>query len=67
MKRSSRYQKQKLGLLPFGQVAIGRLSMDQAIFLDKLARKWGCETLSEAAEEILRDALEELSDVQNRK
>lgn len=41
--------------------------MDQAIFLDKLARKWGCETLSEAAEEILRDALEELSDVQNRK
>jgi hypothetical protein len=27
--------------------------------LDRLAAKWGCETLSEAALEILKDALAE--------
>ena len=54
-----RNQKQRLATLPLGSVSINRLSADQVVALDRLARKWGCKTLAEAAEEILRDALEE--------
>jgi hypothetical protein len=35
------------------------LSQEQKRKLEKMAREWGCETLAEAALEILRDALEE--------
>jgi hypothetical protein len=43
----------------------GRINMGEAftheelMTLDRLAAKWGCETLSEAALEILKDALAE--------
>lgn len=48
------------GLLPLGRISFSTsLSKEQIAALDRLARKWGCATLAEAALEILRDGLEE--------
>lgn len=53
----------RIASLPFGRVAIGRrLSVSQIVKLDKLARKWGCDNLGDAAIEILRDYLDEQND-----
>ena len=50
----------KFASMPFGNICISRnLTAAQVVTLDKLARKWGCKNLSEAALEILRDYLEE--------
>jgi hypothetical protein len=51
--------RQETGLLPKGRISINDLGTEYAIKLDKLARKWGCETLSEAAMEVLKDAVDD--------
>lgn len=48
----------QMGLLPKGKVTISGLGMEYAIKLDRLARKWGCETLGEAALELIRDGVD---------
>lgn len=46
---------------PLGKIGLkDHLTQDQKRRLDVLATKWECETLAEAALEILRDALEEM-------
>lgn len=46
---------------PLGKIGLkDHLTQDQKRRLDALATKWECETLAEAALEILRDALEEM-------
>lgn len=46
--------------IPFGQMKLkGGLTYEQARKLEAMALKWGCETIAEAALEILRDKLEE--------
>jgi hypothetical protein len=45
----------KVGKVAFRKV----LSREQLVALDRLAEKWGCETLTEAAVEIIKDVLEE--------
>jgi hypothetical protein len=37
----------------------GGFTVEQLRTLEKLAREWGCDTLSETASEILRDYLDE--------
>jgi len=45
-------------------MSTAHLGEEYIIKLDKLARKWGCETLGEAGIELLKDAIdEELKDV----
>lgn len=51
--------RKETGLLPKGRMSVNALAPEYAIKLDKLARKWGCETLAEAAMEVLRDAIDE--------
>ena len=51
--------REETGLLPKGRMSVNALGPEYAIKLDKLARKWGCETLSEAAMEVLKDAIDE--------
>lgn len=58
---SRTYRSRKNLALPAGQFGLlTNLEQRQLVVLDNLAIKWGCETLSEAALEILRDALEEV-------
>ena len=46
--------------IPVGQVSLLKsLTPDQMEQLDKIAVGWGCETMSEAVIEILRDHLDE--------
>jgi len=52
-------EREETGLLPKGRMSVNALGPEYAIKLDKLARKWGCETLSEAAMEVLKDAIDE--------
>lgn len=47
------------GLLPAGRTSMSGLGKEYKIKLDKLARKWGCSTLGEAAHELLKDAIDE--------
>lgn len=47
------------GTLPRGILGVGKLGVEYIIKLDRLARMWGCETLSEAALELLKDAIDE--------
>lgn len=47
------------GTLPAGRLSVAALGREYAVKLDRLARKWSCETLSEAAIELLKDAIEE--------
>ena len=47
------------GTLPRGRLGTAQLGKEYIIKLDKLARKWGCETLGEAALELLKDAIDE--------
>ena len=47
------------GTLPRGRLSTARLDKEYIIKLDKLARKWGCETLGEAGIELLKDAIDE--------
>ncbi len=48
-----------------GKVAFRKvLSREQLLALDRLAEAWGCETLAEAAVEIIKDALEDYVDAQ---
>lgn len=52
----------RCGLMTVGQMGLtSRLNERQLIALDAEARKIGCETLTEAALEILRDYLEEVA------
>jgi len=51
--------RQETGLLPKGRISVNALAPEYAIKLDKLARKWGCDTLSEAAIELMKDAIDE--------
>ena len=51
--------RKETGLLPKGRMSVNAIGPEYAIKLDKLARKWGCETLSEAAMEVLKDAVDE--------
>lgn len=56
-----KFNRQEHGLLPLGRTSWEKsMSIEQLAKLDKLARKWECETLSEAAIEIVRDHLEEM-------
>ena len=48
----------KVGKVAFRKV----LSREQLLALDRLAETWGCETLSEAAVEIIKDVLEDYID-----
>lgn len=47
------------GTLPRGRLSAAALGQEYAVKLDRLARKWGCETLGEAAIELLKDAIDE--------
>lgn len=47
------------GTLPRGRLSIAALGSEYAVKLDRLAQKWGCETLGEAAIELLKDAIDE--------
>jgi hypothetical protein len=55
-----KFNRAEHGLLPLGRVNLqASLTIDQLVKLDRLARKWECDNLSEAAIEILRDVIEE--------
>lgn len=54
-----RKERSVAGVLPRGRLNISALEKEYTIKLDRLARKWGCETLSEAALEILKDGIDE--------
>ena len=47
------------GTLPRGKLSVAQLDKNYIIKLDKLARRWKCETLAEAALELLKDAIDE--------
>ena len=47
------------GLLPRGRLSLVGLGREYSIKLDRLARVWGCETLAEAAVELLKDSIDE--------
>lgn len=47
------------GTLPRGKLCVGDLEEEYIIKLDRLARRWGCQTLGEAAVELLKDAIDE--------
>lgn len=47
------------GTLPIGRLSVAALGPEYAVKLDRLARKWGCETLGEAGMELLKDAIDE--------
>lgn len=50
----------------FGYVALREnLNHAQCAALERLAKDWGCETLAEAAIEILRDHLEQMDGIQD--
>lgn len=54
-----KFNRNDHGLMPLGKIKMqDGLSLDQLVALDAFARKWQCDTLAEAATEILRDALE---------
>jgi len=48
----------RIGTLPVGRLGLLNMGDEYCMKLDKLARKWKCETLSEAAIEVLRDAID---------
>lgn len=52
----------QIGTLPLGTMAVSRMTKKQLVVLDRKARLWDCSTLAEAAEEILRDVLEEAAE-----
>lgn len=47
------------GAIPRGRLSVADLGPEYVVKLDMLARKWGCETLSEAGIELLKDAIDE--------
>lgn len=47
------------GTMPKGRISMAALGPEYVVKLDRLARKWGCETLSEAGIELLKDAIDE--------
>lgn len=47
------------GMLPKGRLSVTALGLEYSVKLDRLARKWGCETLGEAGIELLKDAIDE--------
>lgn len=55
----SRAWMRKGGMLPKGSFCLGALGEEYTVKLDRLARRWGCETLGEAALELLKDAVDE--------
>lgn len=60
MKRGRPRSKESVaGTLPRGRLSTAQLGKEYIIKLDKLARKWGCETIGEAALELLKDAIDE--------
>jgi len=59
VKDGAQRANQKSGMLRRGKTSLGHLGEEYLVKLDKLARLWGCETLSEAAMEILKDGIDD--------